>query len=235
MALVLTLDFIVVPIIDLMILDDFKILRERAIPLPKLIRHFPDNKAAEISYCYKPKPLRYEMVWRKYFILRSLLILVLFLTGCATPPTIDLSKNKVVPERESVVFGRIIIIYGGKPITNRLFGQYREIFILNIVTSKTIPYYLTGDGSFYWHLTPGEYAIVAFTLDGKTGRIFAEFTVSEEKPIMYIGKLTVTFSGSRYYMRVDDDYDLASLAFNEKFPRIRGEMVKSLMRLEKPR
>lgn len=162
-------------------------------------------------------------------------MLVLFLAGCATPPTIDLSKNKVVPERESAVFGRIIIIYGGKPITNRPFGQYCEIFILNIVTSKTIPYYLTGDGSFYWHLTPGEYAIAAFKLDGKTGRIFAEFTVSEEKPIMYVGKLTIAFSGSRYYMRVDDDYEQASLAFKEKFPGIRGETVKSLMQLERPR
>jgi hypothetical protein len=200
---------------------------------------FLDNLTIENSSCHETKPLKEKMVWRKYYILSSLLILVLFLTRCVatTPPTIDISKNRVVPERESVVFGRINVIYGGKPITNRPFSfePRRRIFLLTIATSKAIIYDLTGDGSFYWHLIPGEYAIAAFELDGKTGRIFAEFTVSEENPIIYIGKLTLTFSGSRYYVHVEDDSEQAFQEFRDKFSDIRGEVVKSLMQLEKPR
>jgi hypothetical protein len=173
-----------------------------------------------------------------------LLILVLFLAGCSPlPPTIDIPKNNVIPDRESVVFGRVNVILGGKPVvTWEKFGipMYSgSIFVLRIGTSKAVTHVLTGDGSFYWHLPPGDYSIAAFEFGGSISnvnvRIFADFKVPEEKLITYIGKITLVFSDSRYYMNVEDDYEQEVEKFKKKFPEIKGEIVKNLMKLEKKR
>lgn len=182
------------------------------------------------------------MVWRKYYILSSLLILVLLLTGCLATSTIDISKNEVVPEKESVVFGRVNLILGGEPVIWRKLSipmHSGQIFVLTIATSKAVIYNLTGDGSFYWHLPPGDYSIAAIEFAAGGGninaRIFADFQVPEEKSVIYIGKLTLVFSKLRYYMNVEDDYEQEIEKFKNKFPEIKGEIVKNLMKLEKKR
>ena len=169
------------------------------------------------------------MGWtRRYF----LLILTLFLAGCASNP-IDFSKGKTLPQGEAIVFGRVGVIYKGEP----KIWKYRVFLILVLPTntSEAFSYGLLGDGSFYWHLPPGAYAISGFDWieTGRRGRIFAEFVVAEGEPIIYIGKLTLDFvQRYRYVMRVEDDYDLAIQKFKEKFPEIEAEPTKNLMKLE---
>jgi hypothetical protein len=184
------------------------------------------------------------MGWRNYYISTFLFILVLFLAGCSPlPPTIDILKNSVIPDRESVVFGRINVILGGNPVVT--WGKFGipmydgRIFLLRIGTSKAVGHILSGDGSFYWHLPPGDYSILAFEFGGRSSnvsaRIFANFRVPEEQLITYIGKITLVFSDSRYHMNVEDDYEQAVEKFKNKFPEIKGEIVRNLMKMEKNR
>jgi hypothetical protein len=176
--------------------------------------------------------------------IRSLsVILILFLTGCVTNP-IDLSKAKTVPQEEAVVFGRVNIIYKNEP---KVWGKLSSpgvfyILVLPSGSSEAFSHMLREDGSFYWHLSPGSYAISGFQWTGgsgggtKSGRIFAEFVVPQKKSVTYIGKLILIFDGSyRSNTQVEDDYEQAIQGFKKKFPEIKDEPVKNLMKLEVPR
>ena len=176
------------------------------------------------------------------------IILILSLTGCAT--SIDLLKTKTVPQNESVVFGRIKVISKGKEVNWTTYPILRfNVSILKEGSSEGVMYMVTpGDGSFYWHLRPGDYTIASFDWARRTtdflglpdteqirGRIFANFKVAEGGSLNYIGTLTIVFEdkGYRYFMKVEDDFDQASKVFSSKFPNIKGEAVKNLMKLEK--
>jgi hypothetical protein len=168
-------------------------------------------------------------------------LVVCVLSGCASAP-IDLSKTKSLPERESVVFGRVNLLLGGNPVIWRraAIPQFiGHLFVLSTGSSNAVIYDLADDGTFYWHLPPGDYAIAAiqFILGGRSinGRIFAEFRVPEARSIIYIGKLTLIFSGSRFHMNIEDDYDQEIQKFKDMFPEIKGEFIKDLMKLEKPK
>jgi hypothetical protein len=176
------------------------------------------------------------------------IILILSLTGCATNP-IDLSKAKAVPMEEAVVFGRVNIIHKNEP---KVWGKLSSpggfyISVLPGGSSEAFSHTLREDGSFYWHLRPGDYTIAGLTWERErkgflssgwekvTGRIFANFKVAEGGSLNYIGTLTIVFEdkGYRYFMRVEEDFDQASKVFSSKFPNIKGEAVKNLMQLEK--
>jgi hypothetical protein len=178
------------------------------------------------------------MGWKKRFLL---LALILFLSGCAINP-IDFSKAKTTPQEEAVVFGRVNVIYKDEP---KVWGKLSSpgvfyVLVLPSGSSEAFSHMLREDGSFYWHFPPGSYAISGFqwaTRGGtRSGRIFAEFTIPERKSITYIGKLTLIFDGNyRFSMRIEDDYDQAIQEFRKKFPEIKEEPVKNLMKLEVPR
>lgn len=173
------------------------------------------------------------MNWAKRYFL---LILALFFVGCATNP-IDFSKAKTVPQGEAIVFGRVSIIYKGEPKVWKGIPPYSpfQILVLPTATKEAYSFALFEDGSFYWHLPPGTYAISGFDWIEKhmRGRIFAEFIVPEDKSISYIGKLTLDFNQTYHYsMCVEDDYNHAIQNFKNKFPEIKGEPVKNLMKLE---
>ena len=164
------------------------------------------------------------------------IILILSLTGCASNP-IDFSKAKTLPHGEAIVFGRVNVIYKGEPKVWKGIPPYTPflILVLPTTTKEAYSFALLDDGSFYWHLPPGTYAISGFDWIEKHmhGRIFAEFVVPEDKSISYIGKLTLDFDRTyRYSMRVVDDYDQAIQNFKSKFPEIKGEPIKNLMKLE---
>jgi hypothetical protein len=170
-----------------------------------------------------------------------LLTLTLFLAGCASNP-IDFSKAKTAPQEETVVFGRVNVIYKDEP---KVWGKLSSpgvfyVLVLPSGSSEAFSHMLREDGFFYWHFPPGSYAISGFqwaTRGGtRSGRIFAEFTIPERKSIAYIGKLTLIFDGNyRFSMRIEDDYDQAIQEFRKKFPEIKEEPVKNLMKLEVPR
>lgn len=175
------------------------------------------------------------------------ILLIIFLTSCAT--SIDLLQTKTVPQNESIVFGRIKVISKGEELNWPTYPIHRfNISILKDGSSEGVMYTLTrGDGSFYWHLQPGNYTIAEFDWRRKTtgflssgteevrGRIFATLKVPEEGSLTYIGTLTMVFEdkGYRYFMRVEDEFDQATKVVGSKFPSIKGEAVKNLMQLEK--
>jgi len=185
------------------------------------------------------------MDWIRRFLL---IALILFLWGCATNP-IDLSKVKTLPKEEAVVFGRVDIIYKNEPT---VWGKLSSpggfyIFVLPGGSSEAFSHMLREDGTFYWHLQPGDYTIAELAWERATsgfwssgwekvtGRIFANFKVAEGGSLNYIGTLTIVFEdkGYRYFLRVGDDFDQATKVFSSKFPDIKGEAVKNLMQLEK--
>jgi len=185
------------------------------------------------------------MKWVKEYLL---IILILALTGCAT--SIDLLKTKTLPQNESVVFGRIKVISKGEEVNWPTYPIHRfNVSILKEGSSEGVSYNLAGgDGSFYWHLRPGDYTIASFDWLRRTtdflglpdteqirGRIFANFKVAEGGSLNYIGTLTMVFEdkGYRYFMGVGDEFDQATKVLSDKFSNIKGDTVKNLMRLEK--
>ena len=189
---------------------------------------------------------------KQYYIL----ILALLLTSCARSPTqsqsrIALSDIKAIPPGEAIVLGRVNFIREGEPVDwdSSAKGWTFQVHILPDTHPLPIPYALTGDGSFYWHLRPGGYTITEFrwykpsreltgylytvTSKARGRRIFAHFIVPEATSLLYIGTLTIRFEEGRYAMRVEDEYDrtlekVTSLG-------ISGEVTKHLMQLGKGR
>ena len=171
----------------------------------------------------------------------SVLILTIFIFSCASLSPINLSDPKAVLPNEAIVFGRVEVMEGGTAITSwGIWSGIFQIFIQADNFSKTIDYALSGNGSFYWRLTPGNYTIIGFDGPGsmglgrRSGRIFARFTIPKENSTVYIGTLTIYFMRGVYSKRIKDDYDLALENFKKKFPGIKGDADKSLMQLEKP-
>jgi hypothetical protein len=185
------------------------------------------------------------MDWIRRFLS---LALILFLSGCATKP-IDLSTAKAVPQEEAVVFGSVDIIHKDEPEAWGKLSSPGALYILVLPSgsSEAFSYMLREDGTFYWHLRPGDYTIAQLTWERErsglwstgsekvTGRIFANFRVAGGGSLNYIGTLTIVFEdkGYRYFMRVEDEFDQAFKVFSSKFPNIKGEAVKNLMQLEK--
>src|SRR5512139_3700554 len=100
------------------------------------------------------------MNWARLYLS---IILILFLSGCATNP-IDFSKAKAVPQEEAVVFGRVNVIYKDEP---KVWGKLSSPGVFNILvlpggSSEACSHMLREDGSFYWHLPLGSYAISGF-------------------------------------------------------------------------
>jgi len=186
--------------------------------------------------------LGYNVVRNKSYTPYLLPILLFLFAGCASG-TIDLSKTKVVPQGESVVFGWVNVILGGNPVVN--WGKVSvpiysgKIFVLSNATSKAVAYNLSGDGTFYWHLPSGDYSIAAIEFAARGGNvnvpIFADFQITQDKPIIYIGKLTLVYGGLRAHIDVEDHFSQEIEKFKNKFPEIKGEPVKNLMKLEKRR
>ena len=129
------------------------------------------------------------------------------------------------------MFGRVRVISEGKVVTSSWVSSRFRLFVVNDATSKTITHSVTEDGSLYWHLPPGTYAIAGFKWGDRSGRIAASFT-SEAGTIDYIGTLTITFRAGHYSVRVDDDFDEAVQRFTSNFPDVTGDPVKNLMHLE---
>lgn len=136
---------------------------------------------------------------KQYYIL----ILALLLTSCGrslAPFPIALSDIKAIPAGEAIVLGRVNFVREGEPVDwdSSAKGWTFQVHILPDTDPRPIPYALTGDGSFHWHLRPGGYTITEFlwnkpsflTSETRNRRIFAHFMVPEAPSRVYIGTLT---------------------------------------------
>jgi len=179
---------------------------------------------------------------KQYYIL----ILALLLTSCTrslAPSPIGLSDINAIPPGEAIVLGRVKFVREGEPVDwdSSAKGWTFQVHILPDTDPRPIPYALTGDGSFYWHLGPGGYTISEFrwyapgfwTSEARGRRIFADFIVPETTSLVYIGTLTIRFEEGCYAMRIEDEHDRALEEVTSL--GISGEVTKHLMQLGKGR
>jgi hypothetical protein len=174
------------------------------------------------------------------------LFIILSIMACATSP-IELSSVESVPQNDSIVFGAVKVIINGqhlKHFHNLVGTPFCHVIILPKGSSKGLFYPVEDDGFFYWHLPRGTYSTIAglqwqesnaFVTSTKTPRIFAHFATPKEKSVVYIGTLIIILSGEQYRSSVEDEFDLAVIKFQNKYPGCRAEITKSLMEVERQR
>jgi hypothetical protein len=181
------------------------------------------------------------------------LVLFSFLVfaGCGfiplRPSLIDATATKVIPQGESIVFGRVHVVDRGKFVDHwypHVTGYFR-LYLLRDSSTQFLAYNLSGDGSFYWHLPPGHYTLTSFvwhdSLTHLTRPVLAVFEFAEGDSAIYIGTLTVTFTESRHFshrlpagqpsLEIKDDYGEAIQRFRVD-RSTRGLAAKNLMHLE---
>jgi len=163
-------------------------------------------------------------------------IMFLF-TGCVSSP-IDFSERESLPYDEGIILGRVKVIEGGEEKKLSMLGESKfRLVILRENSSKAIYVPLKGDGTFIWHLPSGRYTVASFEWHSSGilgGRIFASFKVLKNRAT-YIGTLTLWFSGARYTLLIADEYESLSVTFKDKFPEMKEEATKDLMKLEERR
>ncbi len=172
----------------------------------------------------------------------------LMLLGCQHD-RLDLARTETVavPQDEEFVFGRITQLVNGKP---KDWGSHPgftgcKVFVRNVRELENRSYVLREDGSFAWHLAPGDYVI---------GNIYwgppvyasanAHFAVPGKQKVVYIGTLQMVVHPRKTgiveraldpnAMVVDftviDDYDSEVEEFKNKFPDVPEKAIKSLLR-----
>ena len=117
--------------------------------------------------------------WSKYL----LIVFIITLQSCAAQ-IFDIKSLNELPKNESIVFGKVEVIKYGEAIDwseVKIFnspGSF-DVTVLPDNSSSPFIYKLKGDGTFYWHLPQGSYAIAGFlntSSNFKThGRIFTPF------------------------------------------------------------
>ncbi len=171
-----------------------------------------------------------------------ILILALLLTSCATASPIALSDTKALPQGEALIFGRVKVIENGESIDWGSGGGFR-IHLLSDAGAKPVSYHLTGDGSFSWHLPPGRYRITGFQRSERSWgsflttsrQLFAQFTVPEQRALVYIGTLVISLDEGGNGTRIEDEHEEAIRWLTGEFAEIAGEDTESLMHQEKAR
>lgn len=182
----------------------------------------------------------------RQILLILLVFMNLLLMSCASS-LINVTDMKAVPKKEAIVIGRVKVISNERPIDWSSFSSafkssYFTIYVLPNASSQAISYTLGSDGTFYWHLSPGSYKIAGFDWSeavgvrrNTTGAITANFNIPEQKRIIYIGTLTLTFGKGFFYYNIgiEDEYEQAINTLKNKFPEVKDEVVKNLMQLER--
>ncbi|MCP4388972.1 MAG: hypothetical protein GY802_11800 [Gammaproteobacteria bacterium] len=148
-------------------------------------------------------------------ILCSILISIVLL-GCANGTlNLSLKPGAKIPAGESIVFGSISVSSDfGTSYINVLDLKTSQVILINEIEERI--------EKFYWHLPPGEYAVMnfvsrdAWTHTRTVNRLFAKFTVGAVSEAQYIGNIYVDRKGSKSV--VQDNYQEAAMAFKTDFP-----------------
>jgi hypothetical protein len=151
------------------------------------------------------------------------------LSGCASAK-IELGGQSGAPDGEAAVFGQILVVRDQQPVR---WGFLEPDFVLTILgpSSRSYPVVLRGEGSFAWHLPPGDYTAAAFSWGGLSGRIFADFSVEPGDACLYVGTLRIDFSGMSYSASIEDREETAFAAFTTQHASA-GLTGKRLFHLE---
>jgi hypothetical protein len=143
-----------------------------------------------------------------------------------------------LPPEEGIVLGRVRVMEGGEEQWLSLLGESKfGLVLLPGDPSQAVYVPLKDEGSFAWHLPAGRYTISSFEWRSHgvlTGRVFATFDVRRDEAV-YIGTLSILFTGNRYSLGVVDDYGAAVEDFAQRFPDVDRVVDRRLMCLEEKR
>jgi hypothetical protein len=170
------------------------------------------------------------------------------LVGCVThgTSTIALGPGERTPEGEVLVFGRFCLLDDdgeeadfGSPIhVSAVLAGYRkehELIISSRTYGSSTRQCLEGDGTFFWHLPPGNYQISWYrSISGMmytATPIAAEFHVPEGDRPVYIGTCRCKELSSE--RSVHSDLSEASARLATEFPEVEGGPRVSMMHMPK--
>lgn len=157
-------------------------------------------------------------------------------------------KDVETPESgKAIVFGKIEIVTGDGVMDWREcgFGQMAvcpdefELLLVSDNGTEPLRYKLKSDGSFVWNLLPGHYTIAEFLWikyapkRTRSGRVWAEFDVSDSRSTLYLGTLVLLFTDGRYLIGVKDDFDKQIEVLHSKLGRGGGPTTVSHFSLDK--
>lgn len=140
-------------------------------------------------------------------------------------------KDVEIPETDkAIVFGKIEVVTSDGVMDWREcgFGQSMvcpdefELLLVSDNGAEPQRYKLKSTGSFIWNLQPGHYTIAEFSWIKyapkriRSGRVWAEFDVSDNQSTLYLGTLVLLFTDGRYLVGVRDDYDKQSESLHSK-------------------
>ncbi len=138
------------------------------------------------------------------------------LFGCAIGAfnkTLQLGKD--LPEGEKLVFGSISLSSdSGNSLINVIDLKTSQVILRDNIDERV--------EKFYWHLPPGEYAVMNYISHNVwtnitwTTRLFAKFTVDIDTEAQYIGNIYIDRKGGNSI--VQDKYLEAVTIFNTDFP-----------------
>lgn len=173
---------------------------------------------------------------------KALLLLWAGLFGCVTP--LDTAPARFSPENreESIVFGRLILERRSDEIADAVDRRDRMTLILTNESSRK-RYEIVcekggGDARFFALLPPGEYLITRWAKGKETIGLRGAFKADRGEAV-YLGTIRWrrTFpAGSpsgeiRGTLGVEDRYDEEARLFRERYPRMDGPIVKSILKM----
>lgn len=159
--------------------------------------------------------------------------------GCFyRPSSLSIDSTPATPG-EAVVIGRVrvVLFKGGEMWWHGT--EWFEVFVYRDGVEKAAYHSLTEDGSFAWHLFPGQYTIIGFYMRGPSlfvqEPLRVDFVIPEGNPFVYIGTLRLQFMSTTMMpeVSVEDDYQAAVNAFRTQH-RASADVVKILMVVERP-
>jgi hypothetical protein len=158
------------------------------------------------------------------------------LVGCSTTresASVRLAPGLTPPAGESVVFGRFDVRVGGRQETWKpgVLSHGLVVDVVHHTTKRIFSYQLEGDGTFYWHLPPGEYTIGKATWDQFSyAFIQVSFRVPPGQNAVYIGTLRLDYEGFLVRCGVSDERQEAVPVFQTMFPGFPSLPSVSLMK-----
>jgi len=165
---------------------------------------------------------------------------ILILSGCLPVQSIKADNNSLNPNN-SVIFGSIHIENSPSCTILVISEGQSSISIVDTITAQSIKERIDKDEKLYWDMPPGDYTIISYNISQQnllnrkcwgTIRVNANFKVPRSNSAVYIGKLMMNFDAKEVFTVVDD-YDQAIEKFKSKFSNFKGDIIKSLMTVEK--
>lgn len=135
----------------------------------------------------------------------------------------------------TVVFGKVTVLSSKAPprwtetsCDDDIYWTCPDSFRLILVKdgdSDPIRHRLTGDGRFFWSLTPGRYYVAEWEWQMKgqpqtssiSGRIGGYFEVTAGETAAYLGDVVIAFQGRRFAVGVQDRSAEAAAAYQARF------------------